>query len=113
MHPISRSAKRNSLPRPILYFVRHGETDFNAAQRLQGQYETRLNARGQGQAKICCGVLAELFARDGIAAAKMAYVSSPLNRARETMEIVRRGLGLDPQGYATDPRLMEISYGAW
>ena len=101
------------MPQPVLYFLRHGETDFNAAQRLQGQYETRLNARGREQAKTCCGVLAELLARDGIAAAQMPYVSSPLNRARETVEIVRHGLGLDPQGYATDARLMEISYGAW
>ena len=98
---------------PVLYFMRHGETDFNAAQRLQGQYETSLNARGREQAEICRRVLAELFARDGIAAGKMTYVSSPLNRARETMEIVRRGLSLDPQAYATDARLMEISYGTW
>src|SRR5579872_1470078 len=113
MRRTSLSAKRNSLPQPVLYFVRHGETDFNAAQRLQGQYETSLNARGREQAQMCCGVLTGLFARDGIAAGKMAYVSSPLNRARETMEIVRRGLKLDPQAYATDNRLMEISYGAW
>jgi len=101
------------LPRPVLYFIRHGETDFNAAQRLQGQYETSLNARGRQQAEVCAGVLAELFVRDGIAAGKMAYVSSPLMRARETMEIVRRKLGLEPEAYATDARLKEISYGAW
>ncbi len=101
------------MPRPVLYFIRHGETDFNAAQRLQGQYETSLNARGRQQAEICAGVLAGLFARDGIAAGKMAYVSSPLMRARETMEIVRRQLRLEPQAYATDARLKEISYGAW
>ena len=40
-------------------------------------------------------------------------MSSPLNRARETMEIVRGVLGLDRHAYATDDRLMEISYGSW
>jgi probable phosphoglycerate mutase len=43
----------------------------------------------------------------------LAYVSSPLLRARETMELVRVVLGLDPRAYAIDDRLMEISYGAW
>ncbi len=41
---------------PVLYFMRHGETDFNVAQRLQGQYETSLNARGREQAEIGGGV---------------------------------------------------------
>jgi broad specificity phosphatase PhoE len=98
---------------PVLYFMRHGETDFNVAQRLQGQYETSLNARGREQAVSGGELLRDLFERDRLHAADFSYVSSPLNRARETMEIVRRTLGLDPQAYATDDRLMEISYGAW
>jgi len=98
---------------PVLYFVRHGETDFNVAQRLQGQYQTSLNARGRQQAAQCGELLGELFARDRLAAGDLAYVSSPLDRARETMEIVRGALGLDPTTYDTDDRLMEISYGAW
>jgi probable phosphoglycerate mutase len=40
-------------------------------------------------------------------------VSSPLVRARETMEIMRREIGLPPGGYRTDDRLREISYGHW
>ncbi len=98
---------------PVLYFMRHGETDFNVAQRLQGQYETSLNVRGREQAAISGSLLVKLFSRDQLRAADFAYVSSPLNRARETMEIVRGTLDLDPQTYATDKRLMEISYGAW
>jgi probable phosphoglycerate mutase len=35
---------------PVLYFARHGETDFNVAHRLQGQYQTSLNALGRQQA---------------------------------------------------------------
>ena len=34
-------------------------------------------------------------------------------RARETMEIMRREIGLPPQGYRTDNRLREINYGHW
>ena len=49
----------------------------------------------------------------GPRAAAMDYVSSPLERARETMEIIRRELGLPPFDYRTDDRLREIHYGHW
>jgi broad specificity phosphatase PhoE len=98
---------------PVLYFARHGETDFNAAHRLQGQYQTSLNALGREQAAISGQLLRDLFVREQRPANDFHYVSSPLNRARETMEIVRGVLGLDPHAYATDDRLMEISYGSW
>jgi probable phosphoglycerate mutase len=98
---------------PVLYYVRHGETDFNATQRLQGRRDTLLNARGRRQAGESGELLRDLFARDQKTADHFAYVSSPLMRARETMEILRATLGLDPLSYATDDRLMEISYGAW
>lgn len=98
---------------PVLYFVRHGETDFNVEQRLQGQYQTRLNARGKQQALSCGGLLHDLLARDGRSPPELSYVASPLVRARETMELVRTALGLDPHAYDIDDRLMEISYGEW
>jgi probable phosphoglycerate mutase len=98
---------------PVLYLIRHGETDFNVAQRLQGRYETSLNARGRQQARECSGVLRDLFAREGRQPADHAYVSSPLMRARETMELVRATLGLDPAAYDIDDRLAEVSYGEW
>jgi broad specificity phosphatase PhoE len=98
---------------PVIYMIRHGETDFNVAQRLQGQYETTLNARGRQQARECGEVLRDLFARDDRRADDFAYVSSKLERARETMELLRATLGLDPAAYGIDARLMEISYGDW
>jgi broad specificity phosphatase PhoE len=98
---------------PIIYYVRHGETDFNAEQRLQGRQDTLLNARGKVQAKDSGELLRDLFARDQRSASDFLYVSSPLQRARETMEIMRAPLGLPPQPYATDDRLLEIAYGAW
>jgi broad specificity phosphatase PhoE len=98
---------------PVLYFIRHGETDFNVAQRLQGRSETSLNARGRSQSREYAGILRDLFARDRHLPSDYAYVSSPLLRARETMELLRSELGLDPSAYGIDDRLAEISYGEW
>jgi broad specificity phosphatase PhoE len=98
---------------PVLYLLRHGETDFNVAQRLQGRYETSLNARGRQQASECGSVLRDLFTREGRQPGDYAYASSPLMRARETMELIRATLGLDPAAYDVDDRLAEVSYGEW
>jgi broad specificity phosphatase PhoE len=98
---------------PVLYLVRHGETDFNVAQRLQGRTETNLNANGRRQARESAAVLRELFAREQHQPGDYPYVCSPLRRARETMDILRGVLGLDPNAYEVDARLAEISYGAW
>jgi probable phosphoglycerate mutase len=98
---------------PVLYYVRHGETDSNAERRLQGRRDTVLNSRGRRQAMDCGNLLHDLFARDERPAQDFTYVSSPLLRARETMELLRGTLGLDPHAYGVDARLMEISYGEW
>ena len=69
-----------------LFLVRHGETDWNAAGRWQGQTDVPLNPRGREQAR-------EVAARlrgAGLA----AVVSSDLLRARSTAEIVAAELGL-------------------
>ena len=44
-----------------------------------------------------------LFARDGRSPGDLDYVSSPLLRARASMELIRAALGLDPAGYRIDP----------
>jgi probable phosphoglycerate mutase len=93
-----------------LYFVRHGETDWNLAQRYQGQRDIPLNDTGRGQAARNGAVLRDLL---GAAAHTIDYVASPLLRARETMEIIRRQLKLAPHDYPTDDRLREIDYGHW
>jgi broad specificity phosphatase PhoE len=96
-------------PGVTLYVVRHGETDWNAALRLQGQTDTLLNEKGRGQA-----------ARNGVALRAVLaaqpdidFVSSPLARTVETMDIIRRELNLDPKSYRTDDRLKEIAFGTW
>lgn len=98
---------------PILYFVRHGETDWNAERRLQGQHDIPLNALGRAQANRCGELLRDLLLQDGRQAEDFDFVASPLGRARETMERLRGVLGLDPADYRTDARLMEMSFGRW
>jgi probable phosphoglycerate mutase len=98
---------------PVLYYVRHGETDFNRQGRLQGRRDTVLNAHGRQQAAECGVLLHDLFARDHRRPQDFKYVASPLKRARETMEIVRATLGLQPHDYEVDARLIEIAYGEW
>jgi broad specificity phosphatase PhoE len=98
---------------PVLYYIRHGETDWNVTARLQGGRDIPINATGRAQAHRCGAILSELLARDTRNAADLAFVASPLGRARETMEIVRAGLGLDPHAYRTDARLTEVAFGRW
>jgi broad specificity phosphatase PhoE len=98
---------------PVLYYIRHGETEWNAGRRLQGQADTPLNAAGEAQAQRCGRVLKRLLALRGKEAAALDYVSSPLLRARVTMELIRGELGIEPSGYRIDPRLIEMSFGEW
>ena len=101
------------MPQPILYFVRHGETDWNRERRLQGQHDIPLNPLGRSQAQRCGVLLRDLLAQGGRSIADYDYVSSPLGRARETMELLREAMGLEPGLYRTDARLMEMSFGRW
>jgi probable phosphoglycerate mutase len=98
---------------PTVYYIRHGETDWNALGRLQGARDVPLNELGRKQAAIAGGILADLFARHGRNESSLAFVASPLGRARSTMELVRGVLKLQPRDYAIDDRLREIGYGDW
>jgi probable phosphoglycerate mutase len=100
-------------PRPTVYYIRHGETDWNVAGRLQGRRDVPLNARGRAQATHCGGILRDLFARGNRDPEALDYVSSPLKRACETMELLRTALGLAGDGYRRDERLAEIAFGEW
>jgi probable phosphoglycerate mutase len=101
------------MSQPLFYFMRHGETDWNAEGRLQGQRDTPLNAVGCGQATACGEILRSLLARDGGDPQSFDYVASTLVRARKTMELVRAEVGLDAVGYRTDARLAELAFGSW
>jgi broad specificity phosphatase PhoE len=101
------------MPAPVVFYIRHGETSWNAEGRLQGAQDVALNDRGCRQAAHAGHILSDLFARDGRDKATLPFVSSPLGRARSTMELVRRVLELPPDDYALDDRLREIGYGVW
>ncbi|MBV8753512.1 MAG: histidine phosphatase family protein [Hyphomicrobiales bacterium] len=53
------------MTRPVLYYIRHGETDWNVASRLQGWHDPALNALGRRQAAVCAGILRKLIEQDG------------------------------------------------
>ncbi|MBU2532896.1 MAG: histidine phosphatase family protein [Alphaproteobacteria bacterium] len=96
-------------PGTTLYFIRHGETGWNKARRIQGQIDSDLNETGRAQAARNGTVLRELV-RELDA---LDYVASPLKRTSETMQIVRQNAGLARDGYRTDDRLKEIHFGTW
>ena len=85
-----------------LFFVRHGQTEWNATKRMQGQWNSDLNELGRNQSDAA----GRLLAGQNI----QALYSSPLDRARQTAEIVNRYLSL-PIEY--DDRLKEWDSGDW
>jgi probable phosphoglycerate mutase len=98
---------------PTIYYIRHGETEWNALGRLQGVQDIPLNELGRTQSVHAGHVLADLLKRDGHDAQSVGFVASPLGRARQTMELVRDTIKLPLSGYAIDDRLREIGYGEW
>jgi probable phosphoglycerate mutase len=94
---------------PLVYIARHGQTVWNAESRLQGQADTDLNPLGREQATRNGHRLAEFVHNPE----DFDFVASPMRRTRETMERIRMAMGLDPQAYRTDPRLVEMSFGDW
>lgn len=101
------------MPAPTIYYIRHGETQWNADGRLQGVQDVPLNDLGREQAAHAGKVLSDLLERHGHDRRALPFVSSPLGRARTTMELVRGVLDLPAQDYVIDDRLREIGYGAW
>ena len=84
----------------MLYMVRHGQTDWNLGNRIQGQYDISLNGTGRIQARE----LAEKLARFNIE----YIISSDLSRAVETAQIIGNKLKI---GIDYDARLREYDFG--
>lgn len=92
-----------------LFLVRHGETDWNREGRLQGGKDIPLNGLGRMQAEEAARRLKALTPDY----ATVDYLSSPMERARETMTILRRELDLPQQEFRIDERLRELTFGDW
>lgn len=85
-----------------IYFVRHGETDWNKKKIYQGHTDIPLNEKGIQQAESAADYLKDREIE--------AVYTSDLKRAYRTGEIIARPHNLQP---VTDNRLREINFGAW
>ncbi len=103
------SQKQSDHPRapklPELWVLRHGETEWNRAGRLQGQLDSPLTQTGMAQARAQGHILMRFGLPPGT-----SLVTSPAGRARRTTEIVNEILGLEVQ---IDTALVEINMGIW
>jgi broad specificity phosphatase PhoE len=97
-----------------IIFVRHGQTSYNAENRLQGQRDVPLDGKGREQAgavgRYLRDHLGEEMARLNAAG---AFWASPLARTCQTMELARVAMGLAPRPYRLDARLKELTFGDW
>ena len=91
---------------PELFILRHGETEWNAARRMQGRLDSPLTSRGREQAQAQGAILA----RAGVRVDSHHFRVSPQGRAMDTARLVLNGWGVTPE---IDPRLAEIDMGAW
>lgn len=98
---------------PELYFIRHGQTDWNAEGRYQGTRDIPLNDTGRAQADANGPLLRMLMERDGLTAGDFGWFSSPLSRAIETAQRVLAAFDPPRPHIATDDRLIEISFGVF
>lgn len=87
-----------------IWFIRHGETDWNVARRMQGWQDIDLNDTGRVQA----GLLAARLARDAATTPFDALYSSDLARARDTAQAVSEQLALRLR---IEPGVRERSFG--
>jgi len=83
-----------------LFLVRHGQSEWNAAGRIQGQIDIQLDETGCRQAEL----IADRLAAEPVA----AVYSSPLLRAKSTAEAIADRFHLPVQ---LDLRLMEYDFG--
>ena len=97
-----RACFDNLLPDLTWYLIRHGETEWNAVSRMQGQLDSALTPRGRAQVTAT----ADLLARVGVD----VLFASPLGRVRATVDILNERLALPVR---FDDRLKEWSAGDW
>ena len=89
-----------------IFLLRHGETDWNRAQRLQGHMDIPLNQNGRAQINHAAEILSDLHPGIDL------IVSSPLSRAYESAEIVADRLAYEKADIIIEPLLIERCFGA-
>lgn len=94
---------------PPIYFIRHGETDWNKQGLIQGSIDTDLNAHGIEQAKAVAQAL--LMKREELYG--FQFVVSPQKRAQRTMGYISSALGISSASIITDIRVRELGFGVW
>ena len=92
---------------PEIWFIRHGETDWNLDRRIQGQTDIPLNATGHAQAAAIAQALSGLHT----SLAGFDLHVSPMQRPRQTMQYIVDGFGLDWSSIIIDERLKELNFG--
>ncbi len=97
---------------PEMFFARHGETKWNREMRYQGTMDIPLNDTGRAQADANGPLLKQMLMERNIDPASMNWYVSPLGRAVETMQRMRRAFDVDLPAVKVDKRLAEISFGA-
>lgn len=102
-----------SIAWPELYFVRHGQTDWNAEGRYQGSRDIPLNAIGRAQADLNGKLLRQLLERDNRSPGEFTWHVSPLGRTMETMARIRSAFDAALPEAMPDSRLVEISFGIY
>ncbi|WP_306251634.1 histidine phosphatase family protein [Parvularcula sp. IMCC14364] len=92
-----------------VYYCRHGQTDWNKEDRLQGHADIPLNEHGRKQARA----YGRAMARMGINWDEMSFYVSPLNRAVETLELLLEQTDVSGADIVRDERLIELDLGDW
>jgi len=99
-------------PHPI-YLFRHGRTEWNAIERIQGALDSSLTGHGRAQARALGATLRDELYVAGIAMQDVAVVSSPLGRVRQTVAIACAAAGIDLAVCRFDDRWREVTWGDW
>jgi probable phosphoglycerate mutase len=94
---------------PPIYFIRHGETDWNRERRIQGQTDIPLNGTGHGQSGRVARCLKDFLGHTRIE----HFIVSPLIRARQTMSYVSREFGVMESRVTVAPAVTELGFGVW
>jgi probable phosphoglycerate mutase len=90
----------------MIFFIRHGETEWNREHRYQGALDSPLSEYGKSQIQLVCSI----FKQEPELPPLLKVYVSPLGRAVETAEILTRHINVE---LIEEERLREISLGSW